>query len=200
MQQLKEHRFAFALVLAALLHCLLFFASIELPQATKPTPSLQVRLNVDSIKPQRAIEQVDTLQPEVIPEPADRTITEKRNEAIPPASEKEGVEEPSEAASLNRDTIIANTKELLLETKPTFRNFSGNHFQVADQKLSTKRSNNLPMLLTVSTATSSQYFTGQATDLIQSANGESMCWQQRGIPGETQRWHRVPLALCGHLK
>lgn len=40
---------------------------------------------------------------------------------------------------------------------------------------------------------------GQSTDLVRGPNGKAACWQQRGIPGETQQWYRVPLALCGHL-
>jgi len=40
---------------------------------------------------------------------------------------------------------------------------------------------------------------GQSTDLVRGRNGKAACWQQRGTPGETQLWYRVPLSLCGHL-
>lgn len=196
MRHLLQHRIGICLFLAASLHGLILLTPFERQEAPRTETTLQVRLN----KTPLSNAQTD-------PEPemkvsAETQVTSSENQATV-SVHSEVFDEPANESiqpPLNTDDIVTATKSLLMAPKPSFKTFSREDFRPKDNEIDTDRPGSLPLLLSVNTPTSSMSYTGHATDLLRGADGKSMCWQQRGIPGEPPQWYRVPLALCGHLK
>ena len=101
---------------------------------------------------------------------------------------------------LDRDRIITAAVEAIQAQaeQPARRGFSLAELQAKPTRRY-QREPLLPQLVASTINQSSSNSAGQSTDLLQGLNGKAACWQQRGIPGEAQRWFRVPLSLCGHL-
>jgi hypothetical protein len=126
-----------------------------------------------------------------------------------PTSKQALVERDTESNSLQQSTrrkpflqsdIAAQTMGLLSNTKPKFRSFSKSDYLPKPNSPEIKRPSTVPQLIALGSVAMSRSGNGQATEFIRNSRGDGMCWQQRGIPGETERWYRVPLALCGHLE
>lgn len=199
MRQLLQNRIAICLLLAASFHGLLLLTPMERQQEpTTPTETtLQVRLNTvpaPIVNPRP--------EPELV---AETKMSEEKQETSPatqPTVSEDSEEATNEStpAPLNPANIVAATKGILMTPKPSFKTFSREDFRSRNTELDTSRSGSLPLMLSVNTPTSSISYTGHAADLVRGPNGQSMCWQQRGIPGKPPQWYRVPLALFGHLR
>lgn len=186
----QDQKIALCIGVAAGLHGLLLLLPIHQPKQKSQSP-LTVRLvsSAPALEREPAIKE-QPVSSEILPPTPETKIT-----AAPP---KQPLPDKPRTP-LNRAVIISSVKETLSAPTPKYRSFSlSDHIETPEP--APVRADVLPLLLSSAPKlTSTRSSAGQATDLIQTADGEAMCWQQRGIPGETQRWYRVPVALCGHL-
>ena len=196
MKLIHDHRISFSVGIALAIHCLILILPFEsfsrlLDKASEKAASSTLEIRLTHLSPQPEKNELETA-PE---RPVDEIAVSQPDEPLSP----EEIEQPDSEVRFNRDTIISSARSELSQNQKVFKSFSKSDFLVEKKPLETNRPSSLPILLTRASHTSSRSFSGQSTDLIRNADGDAMCWQQRGIPGESQQWYRVPLALCGHL-
>ena len=153
----------------------------------------QVREKVSEAESEKVEPQSETHPQE---EPAERLVRLDEQDLPPPEAVQETQPEPKR---FERRALIAGVKAALATEEPAPDRFGVRQSMTQNTQTSFARPSELPQLLTSARGKTGFSYAGQATDLERGANGEAMCWQQRGIPGESEQWYRVPLALCGHL-
>ena len=184
--------------------------------------SLKIRLNPAQTTeqlPEPIKDVVVNPEPELEPEPISQPNEEpKPNLVAELKSPDQSIDVPPKyqlKQIVSRPVVELRFNKEENEKKFSYRNFSGLDFStninrtriyqrgLNQTEAAFKRPSHISLLISSNSNlenSSDKNLAGQSTDLVRGTNGKSMCWQQRGIPGETQRWYRVPLALCGHLK
>lgn len=196
--------FALGIVLSVHLCLLMIPIAVETNKPNKKSSTLKLTLK-------RAVS-VPPTPTEILTDPAQIKPTE---EAITP-TEIEPQKSTTEVASnlatekggagtqnkpFDRVSIINSVVSIIQEgaAKPAPRAF-GLAQWLPKATPDHRRKSEAPLLISASASNQTGgNAAGQSTDLVRGPNGKTACWQQRGIPGETQQWYRVPLALCGHL-
>lgn len=207
MLSVSHHRLIYALGIVLSLHlCLLMVPIVfETSKPSKKSPTLKLTL-VPSVNPPPM---PSKMEPDTnVIEPSEEIATEVVNNVIdkPPSSDQREAEpnstnEPTQPPAFDRGRIITSVVNNIRENaaQPIPRGFSLEQW-LPKSTPNYQRASEAPVLMAANAVNvSGTNGAGQSTDLVRGPNGKVACWQERGIPGETQQWYRVPIALCGHL-
>lgn len=204
---ITKNRLAICVTAAAALHGAILFLPIAkhnkpqqnvrpLSVTLKPAPTRQATIATEQLRAKLQAKNQDVTE---LPEPSS-SVQPSEQDLVERDSESKSPQHGTRREPFLQSDIAAQAIRLLSNSKPKFRSFSKSDYLPKPEAPGIKRPSAIPQLVALGSGSTSRSANGQTTEFIRNSSGDDMCWQQRGIPGETERWYRVPLALCGHLE